>query len=264
MYGMSDREATGSAPGYSAVMSGVEMGLDVFLTDDLLVGVMGGYGATTIKFDGLVFAENDKETQEMLTLGGYLGYRNGPWRLTDTLSLSRIAHETRRNAGLGQTATADYSSWLANNRVMGEYVWVPAEQWELAPQLGMNASALHRGGYAEQDAANALRYDDLDKLFMESIIGLRATRHIDFRDYTLSPFAGVSWNHDILGNDVTIRQQLSTTAAEVTSTNDDDHVGLNLGLALVKGAGRITLEYAGEFSENAESHGVNLNFRLSF
>lgn len=264
MFNVSKRDAFNSGPGYSANMAGLEIGADTFVSDDLMLGVFAGYAVTDINFEGLAFAENDSEDQQMYTLGAYGGYRFDNWRLTDTLSVTHIEHESKRNAGLGEMAKGDYDSQMLSNQLLASYAWTVNETWELSPELGLNTTWLYRGGFSETDATNAAEYDDFDKLFVESIVGLRLRGNFEVGETTLSPYARLSWSHDLGGNDMTVRQTLGTSAAEATQENDDDRLGLDLGLSLREGDATFTLAYAGEFSDHSESHGLTANLRLEF
>ncbi|MBU1003393.1 MAG: autotransporter domain-containing protein [Proteobacteria bacterium] len=264
MFNVSQRDAFGSGPGYSANMAGVEIGADTFVLDDLLLGAFIGTAVTDINFEGLAFAENDSEDQQLYTLGIYGGYRLGDWRLSDTLSFTHSEHESKRNAGLGEMAKGDYDSQVLSNQLLASYGWAVNDTWELAPELGLNTSYLNRGGFSETDATNAVEYADFDKFFVESVAGLRLRGSFEAGSTRISPYARLSWSHDLGGNDITVGQTLGTTAVEATQKNDDDRLGLDLGLSLREGDATFTLAYGGEFSEHSESHGLTANLRLEF
>ncbi len=267
MYGTGSRDA-GSAIGYDWNMAGFEAGLDYRLAPDLLLGIMGGYGSTKLEFTGSSFVESDSEDQDMATLGAYVGWGPGPWRITDVLSVGRVEHDSSRNAGLGQIARADYTSWLLANQIQVAYVWVPAESWEITPRIGLTTTYVDREAFEEYGAVNAVRYDDFDQTFWEGSLGLRAARAFQAGNTTITPYAGLGYSRDLGGNDVTVRQYLGGTSARVTTENDDDRLTTELGLTLAGATPEmplaLTVAYDGEFSDNTESHGLAATLRWEF
>jgi uncharacterized protein with beta-barrel porin domain len=263
MLASSSRDAVDGL-GYDANMHGIEFGIDRFVAQDVLVGVMGGYASTRLDFKGSSFVSDDYEDQNMFTLGGYAAWGPGNWRITDVLSAGRVEHDSTRNAGLGQTATAHYSSWLISNQLRAAYAWVPADQWEITPRLGLDVIHVSRGGFSESGAVNAVSYHDYDQTFWEGSAALRATRSFKTELAMVSPYAGIGYSRDLSGNDVTVRQYLPTTSAEVTTTNDDNRMTAECGLTMDRDQFKTTLAYNGEFSQNAKSHNLTATFRWEF
>lgn len=264
MFSISERDAFGSALGYDAKMAGLEIGADTFVNDNLLLGAFAGYAATGIDFKGNTFAENDTEDQSLYVLGAYGGYRLNDWSFTDTLSFSYAQHDSERNAGLGQTAKADYNSQLVSNQLLASYRWIETEAWTLAPELGLNTSYFNRGSFSETDAVNAVSYDSLDALFIESVVGIRLSGNIETESATFTPYAQLNWTHDLNGNDITVRQTLGATSAQITQENDDDHLSLGLGASVRKDNTTFSLAYTGEASQHSRSHGISAIARYEF
>ena len=261
---MSNRDAAGGSPGYDSTMAGLELGADTYVTENLLLGLMAGFGTAGIGFDGVDFVESDDESQTIYTLGAYGGYRAGNWRFTDSLSLSYADHDSRRYAGLSEYAKAEYDSWLLSNSLAAHYVIAAGDGWSLIPKAGLDATYLYRGAFSEHDATNAVSYADYDDVFCESVLGLRVSKDFTADDVSFSPYAGLGWRHALGGNDMTVRQQLATTAVDVTQKNDDDFLTMETGLVLARDRFKVELAYTGEMSDNTDSHVLSANFRIDF
>lgn len=264
MFSTSTRDAYDSAPGYTANMAGGEVGVDAFVDDNLLLGAFAGFASTKIDFDGVTFAEGDTEDQQLYVLGVYGGYRTGDWDLIDTLSVTHIRHDSERNAGLGETAKGDYDSQLATNQFMASYNWLDNGDWRLCPELGLNTSYLYRSGFSETDATNAITFGKYSTFIAESVVGMRVSTDFDIRETQMTPYARLKWSHALNDNDVTVRQTLGSTTAQVTQSNDDDHLGLDLGLTARNGDASFSLTYAGEISQHGQSHGLSALMRYEF
>ena len=135
IFSTASRDSDANSEGYDAVMAGMEVGIDRRLGDNWVLGAMVGIGTATIDFNGSTFVDNDSEDQALYTAGVYGGYRMDDWLLSDTLSVTYATHDSDRNAGLGQTAKADYDSWLTVNQMLAAY------QWHTPPNNGRSRPA---------------------------------------------------------------------------------------------------------------------------
>ena len=228
LYAASTRDAFNGAPGYTATTKGIELGADAYVGDDLLLGAFVGYSSARIDVGGVAFAENDYERQELYAAGLYGGYRIHDLLFSDTLSFTHTVNDSKRNAGLGETANGDYTTQLLANHFLAAYVFSLNDAWEVSPELGLNVNYMHRGAFSETDAVNAMHYDTFNDLFAESVLGLRFRTNYEFNAMQFKPYARAAWSHDLLGNDITVRQTLGTSTALVTQKNDNDHFDLEV------------------------------------
>jgi outer membrane autotransporter protein len=207
---------------------------------------------------------NDNEDQQLYTAGAYAGYRVGDWVLADTLCVTYADHEFERKASATDTATADYSSWLVTNELLAVYNWSPAENWLITPRAGVNVTHLHRPGFSETGTVNAVSYQTLDQAFGDGVLGVNVQRIFTKDDLLVIPYGGLGAIHSLWGNDITVRQYLPTTSAEVTTKNDDSRFTGELGMTFSTGCTDVTVGYAGEYSESADSHSVFGQMRWEF
>jgi outer membrane autotransporter protein len=264
IYSTSTRDPFNGAPGYRASTTGLEVGADTYISDNLLLGVFAGYASADVNFNGVVFAENDSEKQKLFTVGGYGGYRADNWLFSDTLNFIYSKNNSKRNAGLGETAKGDYDTQLLSNQFLASYILPLRDSWKLATELGLNTRYLNRGAFSETDATNALRYSKFQEFFAESVMGLRLRKSFEYDEVRLTPYARVAWSHALLGNDISVRQTLGASTALVTQRNDNDFLNLGLGVSVRKGDTMLSLIYNGEASEHSRSHGLTANLRYEF
>ncbi len=264
VYSFGSRIGDTSSKGYNFGMYGLEGGLDRRIGDNWVVGVMAGYGSSHMDFTGSKWVADDNEDQQLYTAGAYAGYRAGDWTFADTLSVTYADHKSERKASATDTATASYMSWLTANELLAVYHWSPAENWLVSPKMGVNVTYLHRPGFSETGSINALTYQTLNQFFSEGLVGVNVQRTFVKDDLIVTPYAGLGAVHSLTGNDITVRQYLPTTSAEVTTKNDDSRFTGELGLAFNTGDTTVTLGYAGEYSKSSDSHSVFGQMRWEF
>lgn len=262
VFSMGSRD--GDSEGYDSSMYGLEVGIDRKYGENWVFGVMGGIGSGTIDFNGSAFVDNDSEDQKLYTAGLYGGYKFADWTFADTLSATYATHDSSRNAGLSETAKADYDSWLTANQFTAIYHWQPAEHWEIAPRAGLNITHLHRAGFSETGATNAVSYDDLDKTFADGTLGVRVKYDTQVEDSHITPYAGLAVIHAMGSGDITVRQYLSTTSAQVTTQNDSNRLNPELGVTFSKGNTAFTMGYTGEYSDTTKSNSIFGMLRMDF
>ncbi len=258
------RNGNSENEGYDSYMGGLELGVDRKFGENLVLGFMGGIGIGQIDFSGSDFVSGDSESQYLYVAGLYGGYKLKDWTFSDTLSTTYATHESSRNAGLSQTAKGDYDSILTSNQFTAIYHWSPAKDWEVAPRIGLNITHLHREGFSETDATNAVSYDDLDKTFADGSLGVRVKYDILIKETLVTPYAGFGVVHSIGNNDITVLQYLPTTSAQVTTENDSNRVTPEFGVTFGQGNTSFTLSYAGEYGETTESNSIFGVLRMDF
>ncbi len=264
VFSRGSRDGDSNNEGYDSYMGGLEIGVDRKFGENWVFGFMAGIGAGRIDFSGSNFVSDDYEDQELYTAGLYGGYRFMDWTFSDTLSTTYATHESYRNAGLSQTAEGDYDSMLITNQLTAIYHWSPAEGWEIAPRIGLNITHLHRDGFSETGATNAVSYKDLDTTFADGILGVHVKYDIQMDDTLITPYAGLGVIHSLGSNDITVLQYLATTSAQVTTENDSNRLAPELGVTIGLGDASFTLSYAGEFGETTNSNSIFGILRMDF
>jgi uncharacterized protein with beta-barrel porin domain len=264
VYSFGSREGDASSKGYTFDMYGLEAGLDCRVRNNWVVGVMAGFGFSHMDFTGSDWVSDDNEDQQLYTAGAYVGYRAGDWTFADTLSVTYADHKSERKASAVDTATAEYSSWLTANELLAVYHWSPTENWLVTPRVGLNTTYLRRVGFSESGSVNALTYQTLDQVFSEGLVGVNVQRTFMKDDLAVIPYFGLGAIQSLSDNDITVKQYLPTTSAEVTTKNDDTRFTGELGVTFDTDSINVTLGYSGEYSESADSHSMFAQSRWEF
>ena len=249
------RDKEGRVAGFDTMLVGFEGGVERMVGDNLAIGAMAGVGTVDVSFTDNAFGTSDNEDQTLYTLGVYGGYRMDDWKFTDTLTATYTEHDSSRAAGLGQTAGADYDSWMLSNRFLAVYDWHPVQDWTISPRAGLNLSWLYRGEFEEDGAVNAVAYDAMNEIITEAVLGVRATyAAIDVHGADLTPYVGAGLVHTLTGADFTVRQRLATASADVKTENDTDRLTAEAGMTLSRDDVSFTLSYDGTWAERSDGH----------
>lgn len=269
------RDSGSSGEGYDATTGGFTIGMDRFITDDLATGIMVGVSRSQISYNGNSWYDNDNAQQDQFLVGVYGGYRLGAWKFLDTLSFSTVQNETRRRATALNFATADYQSNILRNEADVLYSYELGDSlggsWELTSKLGLVTTYFYREAYSEDADDNALRYDSFSKTFWEGRFSTRLNGHYTLdnsgrwdKPLQISPFVGAGVIQTLTDNDISVRQYISTTSADVTTTEDDTSLSDEIGVVLSRGPLALTLSYSGRLSENEISHALSGLLQLKF
>ena len=275
VFSNTSRSAGSTGEGYDATTSGFTIGVDRFITRNLLAGLMVGVARTDVSFNGKAWYDDDSAQQDEILAGAYAGYHLDAWKFMDTLSYGSVQNDTIRRASETGFATADYQSHVARNEADALYSCelgdVVGGDWEIIPKLGLVTTYFHRGAYGEDADENAVSYDDFSKVFWEGRLSTRLSGHFTLAGENegeaplqVAPYVGVGVNHALADNDITMRQYISTTSAEVTMVEDDTSLEHEIGVVLSHGALALTLGYTGNESEHERSNTLSGMLHVMF
>ncbi|WP_436095183.1 autotransporter outer membrane beta-barrel domain-containing protein [Bosea sp. LjRoot237] len=248
-------DSDGNASKLTRSSSGLLLGADAAVFDNLRFGVIAGYSRS--EFD--VNARLSSGESDNYHLGLYGGGQWGALGLRLGASYTWHAIETRRavtSAGFGSNLRADYDAGTA--QVFGEVGYrVDLGQVALEPFAGLAYVNLHSDGFSETGGAAALTGQSDDTSLGYSTLGLRAamTARLAGMDFSLRGTLG--WRHAF--GDVNPKAVLAFAGSNPFSIAGlpiaRDAVLAEAGLDLVLGANAtLGASYAGLLAEDAQDH----------
>ena len=254
----------GSLAGFDATQAGVSIGFDRKAGDSNIWGLYAGYSTNDIDITDVAPAASDSEKQKSVHIGGYLLHRTGNWLISDALTYRKTDHDSYRKQE-DDDATGDFDSWSVTNDIRAGYVLRDIDEdsrWQIIPEIGLNVGYLNRDGYSEN---NGFSYDDFDTTVCESVLGMRLRGDFARADgYNFSPQLRLSWVHVLDGDDVTLSQGYDGDWHSYTEDLDDDYFVADLGVSLYKtNRSELSLNYNGRFSDDSNSNGAWLRFKLT-
>lgn len=192
--------------GYETEAVGLMLGYDMPLGNQSLVGLAGGYTATSI-YDNNSPAVTRVDSYQVT---GYFEYAPQPWFVQAALTAGVDKYDGNRLInfpGINRKVNADYRGQqytaLAS---IGKHFYV--NETTITPLASLQASHIRVGGYNESGGGDAnLRVASQDYDFIQSTLGVKAERVITTSNGAVSPEVHAKWLHDF--NSTTMEQEAS-------------------------------------------------------
>jgi uncharacterized protein with beta-barrel porin domain len=258
-------------PGCNESMTGLVLGLDYRIGDNLTTGLAGSY--TTQSLD----QEDGSGSSTIKTFRGYVYglWDENPeakgWYLATALGMGAIRFDTDRDiAFLNREAESDHSgqdySLLATTGYDME-----TGNWTIRPSLNLEYVFLHEEGYDESDAGDMnLHISSHDSHSLQSALGVSIARRCRMKQAVIIPEVRLAWTHEFLPeqDDLTSRFLAAGPGFDIPS-RDIPKDALNLGLAVKAPLSRDILaafDYECTLTEANEStdHRFNAQLRIRF
>ncbi|WP_234826861.1 autotransporter outer membrane beta-barrel domain-containing protein [Rhodopseudomonas palustris] len=244
---------------------GVLFGADGDLFNALRLGVVGGYGSTSINLDG----GRGSVTGDTYSVGVYGG------RAWNALAVSFGANHAWHNlsssrtvalTGFSDRLTADYNA--RTTQVYGDVGYsFDLGRAALQPFAGLAYVNLDSSGFTERGGAAALRSagDTVDATF--STLGLRANGAMTLGTTAVTANGMIGWRHTMNNVIPTATNAFATgnafTVSGIPLARDVAVFEAGLGTALNPSTA-LSVNYSGQVGSNISDHGVRANLRMTF
>ena len=208
---------------------------------------------------------------------GYLGVmlkrQSGPWVFSAALGAGYGSYSMERNIsipGYQQTLESKPDVYGANMRLRAARTFATGNMY-VKPYVDLDATYTRMRGYTESGASPVgLSVDDSDKMLFGLSPMIEMGGRMDLKDgSTMRPYvyAGVSLlSDDEWETSSRLRGAPAGTSGFGTTLPFDDVVGkVGGGVHLTRKSGAdFRLQYDGQFSSNAHSHGISLKMAVPF
>jgi outer membrane autotransporter protein len=254
-----------AAPGFVYRGGGVLSGADYRWSDETLVGLALGYGASKIDH------QNSSDEGQVGSIQASLyalqtpkGY-DGRLKLDGALGIARHSIEADRHltfGGLDRTASSDHEAYELSARAGLRYAVATGTPWLVEPTTSLAYSKTYEDGYTETGAgaANLTVADDESDSFI-SRLGARFTRsYQDEAQRLWQPEASFAWRHEFADTTRTMDAAFAGIASPFRvqgSQADRDALEIGLGVNLLTAdAVSYALNYSATLSDNETGHGL--------
>ncbi|WP_198003797.1 autotransporter domain-containing protein [Thioalkalivibrio sp. ALJ24] len=263
--GRGDIDDTTNASGADYRFSGLTIGFDAPVSEELHLGAAMGYtrnrGDTAggdIDVDSIHFAAYGGWQRDALYARGSVGMA---YHSTDT---------ERFVDTVGRTAEADYSARGVGMRAEGGYTFEIGDTARLTPFGGLDYEYLRRSGFSESGAGAAnLDVNRESEYSLRSQAGVRFDQAFETTGGWVAPYAEASWVHEH-GD----RSSAMDTAFAADSSSrftidgprlSRDRVRVAAGLdARLNEDSFLNVGYQGEIASSDDLHAIGLTFRRNW
>ncbi|WP_197278336.1 autotransporter domain-containing protein [Rhizobium sp. AAP43] len=243
---------------------GVYFGIDTLAAPSTRLGMMMGYGRTSLSTDGY----NASADVDSLVLGVYGATKLDKLRLSYGSSLAFGKADVTRDVRFGsfdETLRADLDTTTV--QFFGEAAYsFELSQGTIEPFAGLAHVHVRSGSFAETGGAAALSGAGFEYDASFASLGLRASTPVMLGDTALRLNGEAGWRHaigDAPETELAFDRGDAFAIEGTTANRDAAFVKAGIGFDLNPGAS-LTLDYVGAFAADGGSHGVNAGLKVRF
>jgi fibronectin-binding autotransporter adhesin len=258
-------DGNGNAASLTRSIGGFFLGADAPVTDNVRLGVLGGYGRGNVD----VRSRNSSGTSDDYHIGVYGGTAWGALGVRGGVTYTWHDLTTTRSVafpGFGDTLTARYDA--GTTQVFGDVGYrIDARKAALEPFANLAYVNLQTDDAAERGGAAALtgRSKDTDTSF--ATLGLRGTVTLPVGDVIMVARGSLGWRHAFgettpqAGLSFPGGSPFSITGVPIAKNAAALDAGVDFGVAE---NAQLSISYGGQFATDAVDQSVRGNFNLKF
>ena len=188
------QNARDGVEGYKANSSGMSVGADGKLNEQLTLGVAYSLLDTDVK------SQNGNTTRvESHAFSVYGGYEHGRYFVDANLTAGLNTNQGKRHIA-GTTAKSSYDSTLLGLDVTGGYTYPLTDRLDLEPRLSARYNLVDIDGYREKGSSAALKLKEQRFTALEVGAGLRVAANYPLGKGTIRPQAKLMYYQDLLSD----------------------------------------------------------------
>ena len=257
LFNHSKLDDTSKAYGFDADSSGVAMGAEKYINDDVKVGL--GYAYTNTDIDGFM-RDTDVDTHTAFVYGEY---KPSNWYVNGIMSYGWSDYEESKNvAGVG--VKADYDAETFGLQAMTGYD-MQVKGFGLTPEVGLRYVHISQDGYT--DSADQ-KVSSSDSDILTGVIGAKVSKTWTLENgMNIKPEARIAATYDLMNDDVNSVVTLSNGSAYSVEGEALDRFGMEFGAGLtaeVNDNVELSLGYEGKFREDYQDHTGLVNLKYKF
>ena len=257
MFNHSKLDDTSKAKGFDADSSGVAMGIEKFVTDDVKVGA--GYAYTNTDIDGFM-RSTDVDTHTAILYGEY---KPSNWYVNGIATYGWSDYSEDRNVG-GQNINADYDVETFGLQAMTGYD-MQVKNFGLTPEVGLRYVHIKQDAYTDGTESDV---SGNDSDILTGVIGAKVNKTFALDNGMLiKPEARIAATYDLFNDDVNSVVTLANGSAYAVEGESLDRFGMEFGAGVtaeVNDNVEFALGYEGKFREDYQDHTGLVNLKYKF
>ena len=257
LFNHSKLDDTSKAYGFDADSSGVAMGAEKYINDDVKVGL--GYAYTNTDIDGFM-RDTDVDTHTAFVYGEY---KPSNWYVNGIMSYGWSDYEESKNvAGVG--VKADYDAETFGLQAMTGYD-MQVKGFGLTPEVGLRYVHISQDGYT--DSADQ-KVSSSDSDILTGVIGAKVSKTWTLENgMNIKPEARIAATYDLMNDDVNSVVTLANGSAYMVDGDALDRFGMEFGAGVtaeINDNVEFSLGYEGKFREDYQDHTGLVNLKYKF
>ena len=257
LFNKSKLDDTSKAYGFDADSSGVAMGAEKYINDDVKVGL--GYAYTNTDIDGFM-RSTDVDTHTAFVYGEY---KPSNWYVNGIASYGWSDYSENKNVS-GVGVKADYDAETFGLQAMTGYD-MQLKHFGLTPEVGLRYVHISQDGY--KDSADQ-RVSSSDSDILTGVIGAKFSKTWTLENgMNIKPEARIAATYDLMNDDVNSVVTLANGSAYMVEGDALDRFGMEFGAGVtaeVNDNVEFALGYEGKFREDYQDHTGLVNLKYKF
>ncbi len=232
-----DRETQSESPGYQYRIYGTGFGVDYKFTDELLLGVTGGYSDGQVDY----FSSRDESEITGTPIGIYGSWFTESGYVDSLISYTPMEYETTRYVDLtseklkGQFDGSETSAYLEAGRN-----WFLSKDWLVQPMTSFQYSYLSLDDYTESGGVSALSFDEHCYHSYKGSLGMKAKKQFlnETKDKNLTFELRGRWIHEFGDTKSNVNANFASNPSAIFKISDKglprDSAILGIGLKQIE------------------------------
>jgi outer membrane autotransporter protein len=255
-------DGSGLTNGYDFDRTGFTAGVDTRLSENFVVGLLGGYAQT----DADLSSGGSMEA-ESYNAAVYATYYKGGFYLDGLLGAGLNSYDTSR-ASLGGYATGSTDGWQLESMLNTGYD-IHRGNWSFGPLASVAFTRVNLDGFAETGSLTPLIFRDQHQDSLRTNLGAKIAYAARIGSVKITPQVRLAWQHEFLDSTQTMESQFAPGGAVSLTSGpniDSDRLLVSAGLT-VEVTPTVSLYgfYDGrlggsDYKSNTVSAGVNIDF----
>ena len=257
LFNKSKLDATSKAKGFDADSTGIAMGAEKYINDDVKAGI--GYAYTNTDIDGFM-RDTDVDTHTAMVYGEY---KPSNWYVNGIATYSWSDYSEKKNVA-GNQVKADYDVDTIGLQAMTGYD-MQVKSFNLTPEAGLRYVHISQDSYKDS-ADQKVSANDAD--ILTGVIGAKASKDFALENgMNLRPEARLAMTYDLMNDDNNSVVTLANGSAYQVNGEALDRFGIEFGAGLTADVNdnvELSVGYEGKFREDYQDHTGLFNAKYKF
>ncbi|MFR7962362.1 MAG: autotransporter domain-containing protein [Alphaproteobacteria bacterium] len=257
LFNKSKLDDTSKAKGFDADSTGIAMGAEKYINDDVKAGI--GYAYTNTDIDGFM-RDTDVDTHTAMVYGEY---KPSNWYVNGIATYGWSDYSEKKNVA-GNQVKADYDVDTIGLQAMTGYD-MQVKGFNLTPEAGLRYVHISQDNYKDS-ADQKVSANDAD--ILTGVIGAKASKDFALENgMNLRPEARLAMTYDLMNDDNNSVVTLANGSAYSVNGEALDRFGIEFGAGLTADVNdnvELSVGYEGKFREDYQDHTGLFNAKYKF
>ena len=260
-----DREAQSDSPGYQYRTYGTGFGMDYKFSDELILGVTGGYSGGNVDY----FSSRDESNITSTPIGLYGSWFTESVYIDSIINYTPMEYETKRYVDLtSEILKGDFDGSETSAYIEAGQNWFYDKDSLIQPMASFQFSYLNLDSYTESGGVSALSFDEHSYKSYKGSLGMKANKQFrnDTKDQSLTIELRGRWSHEFGDTKSNINANFASNPSAIFKISDEglprDSAIFGIGLRqLEKQNMMYYIDYDASLNKEDTSHIISAGIR---